>query len=68
MGSKYRYVRINESEVPSGVRFDAVRSQKDSGVEIAYGGFDDAGHVYGHPYRRVTERASGRVTYSVRVA
>lgn len=59
MSKKYRYEPCSERDIPAGVRFDVPRHLQGQMVEIAYGGFDRAGHEAGDPYKRVTDRGLG---------
>ncbi len=60
---KTQYIKIDMSEVPSGVRFDVPRHNQGQIVEIAYGGFDRAEHGNGDPYKRVRDRSDGSIVY-----
>ncbi len=63
-----KYVRIQASEVPAGVRFDVPAHNQGQIVEVAYGGFDRAEHGAGDPYKRVTDRSDRSVAYYKRVS
>lgn len=65
--SAIQYVVCHESDIPSGVTFDVPRHLQGQIVEIAYGDFGRDGGANGDPYKRVTDRSTGRVTYYRRV-
>ena len=57
------YERCAEAEVPDGVRFDVPRRNQGQIVEVAYGGFDQAEHDVGDPYKRVHDQSDRSTTY-----
>ncbi len=58
-----KYIRISESQIPEGVRFDVPGPNQGQIVEVAYGGFGRAEHGDGDPYKRVTDRSDRSVEY-----
>ncbi len=65
---KTTYTKIEESQVPAGVRFDVPRHNQGQIVEVAYGGFDRSEHGNGDPYKRVTDRSDRSVAFYKRVS
>ncbi len=61
--TKAEYVRISESQIPEGVRFDVTGPNQGQIVEVAYGGFGRAEHGQGDPYKRVTDKSDRTVAY-----
>lgn len=57
------YQEIDESRIPSGVRWDVAPSAQGQMVEVAYGTFGAGEAGPGDPYKRVTDRADGSRTY-----
>lgn len=63
-----QYEQCKEADIPAGVRFDVPRRQQGQIVEVAFGGRRRDEHDVGDPYKRVTDRSVGEVTYYRRVA
>lgn len=60
------YIPCNESDIPSGVRFDTPRINQGQMVTESYGGFDRSEHDYGAPYMRITDASDRTTKYFVR--
>lgn len=63
MATKYTYVPCRESEVPGDIRFDVPGHLDGQIVERAYGTRGRAEAGVGDPWKRVTDRSTGAVTY-----
>lgn len=63
-----RYVRISESAVPEGVRFDCPRRNEGQMVLVEYGGFARREHDEGDEFKRVIDRSLGGKTTYFRMA
>ena len=58
-----KYTQINESDVPSGVRFDVPRRHQGQIIEVAYGGWGRYEHDDGAEYKREIDRSDRSAAY-----
>lgn len=58
-----KYIQCRETDIPAGVRFDTPRHLAGQIIEVSYGTFGRHEACSGDPWKRVTDRSCGEVTY-----